>query len=83
MPSPDAPSGRTRPVWLLPAAYLFLVAIGVPWYWPEGDTTLWLGMPAWLVTALFASLAVSALTAIVLRRPWPAEMDSPGEEEPR
>ncbi|MEN8208790.1 MAG: YeeE/YedE thiosulfate transporter family protein [Candidatus Fermentibacteria bacterium] len=30
---------------------------------------------------LAASLAVSVLTAIVLRRPWPAE--SPGEEEPR
>jgi hypothetical protein len=83
MHSPDDQGDKRRVGWLLPAAYLILLAVGVPWYWPEGDTTLWFGMPAWIVTAIAASSAVSVLTAIVLRRPWPEETESPREEEPR
>lgn len=83
MHSPGDHDDTRRPGWLLPAAYLILLAVGVPWYWPEGDTTLWFGLPAWIVTALAASLAVSVLTAIVLRRPWPDEVESSDEEEPR
>ncbi len=67
-------------VWV---AYLVLWAVGVPWYWPEGDTTLWFGMPAWVVTAIVASAAVSVLTAVALGRPWPGEGESQGEEEQR
>lgn len=83
MHSPDDHGDKRRLGWAFPATYLILLAVGIPWYWPEGDTRLWFGMPAWVVTSLVASLAVSVLTAMLLRRPWPGEADSPGEEEPR
>ncbi len=58
------------PIWL---TYLLLFALGVPWYWPAGDTTLWLGMPAWVVVAIGVSAVISLFTAWLLRRPWPGE----------
>ncbi len=58
------------PIW---TAYLLLVAIGVPWYWPSGRMILWFGWPAWVLTAVASSLAASALTAWVLGRRWPGE----------
>ena len=67
-------------VWM---TYLVLLAVGIPWYWPEGVVVLWFGLPAWLVTAVAASTAASVLTAVVLRRPWPGEEESPrGEDAP-
>jgi len=66
------------PLWI---TYLILLAVGVPWYWPEGSTTLWFGLPAWAVTAMVASAAISLLTAVALWHPWPGESDSQGEEE--
>jgi len=81
MHSPDD-RGRDKilswPLWI---TYLILLAVGIPWYWPEGDTTLWLGLPAWVVTAIVASAAISALTVMALKNPWPGEDDSQGEEE--
>ena len=65
-------------VWV---AYLVLLAVGVPWYWPEGVMILWFGLPAWLVTAVAASTGVSLLTAVVLRRRWPGEDEPPGRED--
>lgn len=78
--SDDSGGGRGR-YWLLWTAYLSLLAVGIPWYWPEGDTTLWFGMPAWVVTALVASAAVSTLTAVAFSRPWPGEDEPQGEED--
>ena len=34
---------------------------------------MWFGMPAWVVTAIVASVATSVLTAVLLSRPWPGE----------
>lgn len=53
--------------------YLLIVAVGIPWYWPRDDDTVWLGAPAWAVVAVLASASASALTAWRLRRPWPGE----------
>ena len=69
------PSRRREPylsaaVWL---TYLVLLAVGIPWYWPSDDTTIWLGMPAWVVVAVAASAAMSLFTAWLLRRRWPGE----------
>ena len=53
--------------------YVLLLAAAVPWYWPADDETRWGGVPAWVVVALAGSVAISAYTAWLLRRPWPSE----------
>jgi hypothetical protein len=73
----DRPRGYRGWLWVW-IAYLGLLTAGIPWYWPKGEVILWLGMPAWLVTAVAASTAASLLTAVVLGRRWPGEDDPPG-----
>lgn len=68
--------------WLVWLAYLLLLAIGIPWYWPSHDRTIWFGMPAWVVVAIAASTLASCLTAWLLLRPWPGE-DSEADMEDR
>ena len=53
--------------------YLVILGVGIPWYWPAGDETVWMGAPAWVVIAVLASAAASVLTAWRLRRLWPGE----------
>lgn len=79
MPSTGDRSGGSVSSWLVWITYPILFAVGIPWYWPSGSTRLWFGMPAWVVTAIAASAAVSLLTAILLCRPWPGE-DEPDED---
>ncbi len=67
------------PIWL---AYAVLLAIAVPWYWPSGDATLWLGLPAWVVVALLANLAASLLTAWLLLKRWPDSGNDESDTEP-
>jgi hypothetical protein len=79
-PGAGRESGRMRnrqPSWAL---YLLLLGAGIPWYWPAGDDTVWLGAPAWMAAAVCASAAASVLTALRLRQPWPGEEqeDPPG-----
>jgi len=54
-------------------AYAALLAAGIPWYWPRGDRTLVLGVPAWVAAAVLAGAAAAALTIWYLREPWPGE----------
>ena len=76
MNSEDKPIRRRWwPVWL---AYLVLLALAIPWYWPAGSTAIWLGLPAWVVVALAASVAASALTAAILLCPWHGESHEEG-----
>ena len=67
-----------RSIYLRPwiwAVYAMLAAIAVPWYWPAGDPTLILGVPAWVAVAIGASAAISAFTAYLMSWPWPGEED--------
>ena len=64
-------------VWLV---YAVLLGVGVPWYWPAGDTSVWLGFPAWVTTAIAAMIASACYTAWLLRRAWPEEIDAREEE---
>lgn len=59
------------PRWVVPA-YLVLFALGVPWYFPEGQTgpLVW-GIPLWAAVSLGCSVAVSVLTAYLALRRWP------------
>ena len=59
---------------LLPLAFLFLLALAIPWYWPaDSRLVLWPGLPAWVLAAYGASFAISLLTALVLPRLFAAD----------
>jgi hypothetical protein len=62
-----------------PFLYLLLLVAAVPWYYPEDNHALIFGMPAWVVIAIVVSFAASCLTAFILHRPWPGEVDPDGE----
>ncbi len=64
--------------------YGLLLLLGVPWYWGfvgQDPPRLWWGAPAWFVVAVLASAATSSVTAFLLRRPWPEELE-PSEPLP-
>lgn len=44
-------------------AYLFLLLISIPWYWPAGDLRHVFGIPLWVVTVISVGLMVSILTS--------------------
>lgn len=61
---------ETWPPWA-PFAYLALLIVALPWYFPEGNAgTLVFGIPAWAATSLAASIMISLLTARLVWRYW-------------
>ena len=38
------------------AVYCLLLAIGIPWYWPDDGGRVVLGLPAWVLAALLVML---------------------------
>lgn len=69
--------------WWIWIVYAVLFVIGVPWYWPASDATVWLGMPAWVVVSLAVSVVVSLFTAGLLWWAWPEEDETTGMETTR
>ena len=63
---------KRRP-WLPAIGYCGILALAIPWYWPEDDHTLVFGFPGWVLVAIGMSLCASVLTALLLRKPWPSE----------
>ena len=53
------------------AVYCVLVLLGIPWYWPQADTRIVLGVPAWVLVAVLAGFIASVFTAWCLRRENP------------
>lgn len=45
------------------AAYVVLVVLGIPWYWPTGQSRFYLGFPLWVLVSLAVGLAAAVLTA--------------------
>lgn len=62
--------------------YAVLFVMGVPWYWPPGDRTLWMGIPAWVVVSVLVSAVASLYTILVLCRRWPGEDQCDSERRP-
>ena len=56
-----------------PIVFLILLALGIPWFWPSGNSVLIYGLPAWVVSAIVVSVLCSAFTAYLLRKPWTHE----------
>ncbi|MFL2547480.1 MAG: hypothetical protein ACJ0SL_09030 [Candidatus Rariloculaceae bacterium] len=46
-------------------AYIVLLALVIPWYWPAGDTRQAFGFPLWALVSLAAVFATSTLTAYI------------------
>ena len=46
--------------------YIILIAIGIPWSWPQDSRSLILGVPAWVTVAVLCSFLASCLTAYIL-----------------
>jgi hypothetical protein len=60
------------------AAYLLLLLLAVPWYWPADSRALLFGVPAWVAVSILVSFVVSVFTAwVLLRHRWPGE-NGPG-----
>ncbi|MFQ5413136.1 MAG: hypothetical protein ACE5E6_01630 [Phycisphaerae bacterium] len=71
-PAPPGPPRRDNdrwPRWTW-AAYALLVAVGVPWYWPNDFDVAVLGWPVWALVSLAASVGISALTAFLAVAYW-------------
>ena len=78
---PHSRNGDLYLVWPIWLTYGFLLAIGIPWYWPRDSQALFLGVPAWVAVSVGASVLISAFTAWLLRRPWPGETDRENKRE--
>ena len=51
---------------VLVVAGIALLVAGIPWYWPDDNHAIALGMPGWVVIAIIVSFGASAFTA----SPW-------------
>lgn len=74
------PQRKPPPTGIIVLTYLALICAGIPWYWDAGDTTIWLGFPAWVSVAISISMLTSIFTAWLLRHPWAGE-DGAGEDD--
>jgi polyferredoxin len=61
MRNPSSPSHK-RHAWII-AVYLVLLALLIPWYWPEDDVRQVFGFPVWAVVSLGVLFIISAFTS--------------------
>jgi len=62
-PGPPMSGAKARR-WIVPA-YIVLLTLVVPWYWPVGDARQAFGFPLWALGTLGAVLVTSVFTAWV------------------
>jgi hypothetical protein len=64
-----------RHYWII-VVYIFLITVGVPWYWPDNINYMVIGLPLWVLIAIIISICASFFTAfILLRYKWDIEKD--------
>ena len=61
MRTPSSPS-QSKHAWII-AVYLFLLALLIPWYWPEDDMRLLYGFHLWAIVSLGVLFIIAALTS--------------------
>lgn len=44
-------------------AYLALLTLAIPWYWPEAEQAYLLGLPDWVFSVLIVGFLAACLTA--------------------
>lgn len=80
--SPAPPGKRKRPsfglwVWLVYAA---LLAVAIPWYWPESGAPVLLGIEAPKLTTLAGGIGIAAFSCWLFAHQIPEE-DAGGRED--
>jgi hypothetical protein len=60
------------PVWLV---YAVLFTVAIPWYWPEDEVLLFLGIPLWAAVSIGVSGLISVFTAWLLLCHWPNDLN--------
>ena len=64
-----------RQYWII-TVYIFLITIGIPWYWPDNTNYFVMGLPLWVLISIFVSIIASFFTAfILLRYTWDIDKD--------
>ena len=53
--------------WII-ATYLLLLALIIPWYWPEEDVRRFFGIPLWAIVSLGGLFLTSCFTAWICLR---------------
>lgn len=46
--------------------YLFLLTVGIPWYWPAETHLIVMGLPIWVFVSIIVSIITSIFTAYLL-----------------
>ena len=69
------PERKTRS-WII-WVYLVLLVVGIPWYWPADNITIFLGIPLWVLTSLFVVFIGSIFTAYLFL----VDPTDPGESD--
>ena len=65
-----------RNYWII-TVYIFLITIGVPWYWPDNTNYIVMGFPLWVLISVLVSISASFFTAfILLRYTWDIDRDA-------
>lgn len=64
------------------AAYVVLLALGIPWYWPADQARFYLGFPLWALVSLLVGLLASVLTAWLFLHAPPQAGSGGNESEP-
>jgi len=65
-----------RHYWII-TIYIFLITIGVPWYWPDNTNYIVMGFPLWVLISVLVSISASFFTAfILLRYTWDIDRDA-------
>lgn len=57
------------------AAYTVLLVLGIPWYWPAGQTAFYLGLPLWVLVSLLVCFLAAVLTAWLFLHSTPADTE--------
>ncbi|MFT5351484.1 MAG: cell shape-determining protein MreD [Planctomycetota bacterium] len=58
---------KNKQVWII-VAYLLLLLLSVPWYWPTTNASHTAGVPHWVIVVLLAGFCAALLTAWNLLR---------------
>jgi hypothetical protein len=70
----DSPSPSQKSHAWIVVVYLVLLALLIPWYWPQNDASLLFGFPLWALVSLGVLFVTSLFTAwLCLRGEGPQE----------
>jgi len=58
-----------KPQYWIFSVYLLFLLVGIPWYWPQDNIALLLGIPVWAFISIFIALLSAIFTAWIFLYP--------------